>query len=49
MSEQNNIMIRIPTSLKKQLQIIAIQEDTNMTEIILQLIQNYIDEYNTKK
>ena len=42
----DKILINIPTHLKKELQIIAIKQDTNMTEIIIPLIQQYVDNYN---
>ena len=42
MSENNQILIRVPNDMKKELQIIAIKKDTNMTEIILTLIEEYI-------
>lgn len=45
MSEMDKILIRIPTHLKKELQIIAIKENTNMTEIIIPLIENYVEKY----
>ena len=42
MSEKNKILIRVPSEMKKELQIIAIKKGTNMTEIILNLIEEYI-------
>lgn len=49
MNDENTILIRIPTEVKKQLQIIAIQNDTNMSDIIRDLIQNYIKNYEKSK
>ena len=48
MSDIDKITIRVPTELKKELQIIAIQNDTNMSEIIKELLTDYVKEYNSK-
>ena len=42
MTDKTRILIRVPNEIKKELQIIAIKNDTNMTEIILNLIEEYI-------
>lgn len=43
MTEETKILLRLPKSMKKELQIIAIKNETNMTEIILHLISDYIE------
>lgn len=43
MSDIDKITIRVPTKLKKELQIIAIQNDTNMSEIIKELLTDYVN------
>ncbi len=43
MSDIDKITIRVPTELKKELQIIAIQNDTNMSEIIKELLTDYVN------
>jgi len=45
MSDIDKITIRVPTELKKELQIIAIQNDTNMSEIIKDLLTDYVKQY----
>lgn len=35
--------------LKKKLQHIAIDEETNMTEIIIQILEEYVNNYYEKK
>lgn len=43
MNEETKILIRLPKKTKQDLQIIAIKKETNMTEIILNLISEYIE------
>jgi len=43
MSETSQIIIRVPSKTKQDLQIIAIKKHTNMNEIINQLIQDYVN------
>lgn len=43
MSEETKILIRLPKSMKQDLQIIAVKKETNMTSIILELIEQYIN------
>ena len=45
MSDIDKITIRVPTEFKKALQIIAIQKDTNMSEIIKDLLTDYVKKY----
>ena len=44
MSEQSQILIRLPLKTKQQLQIIAIKKNTNMNNILNNLINEYIQE-----
>ena len=43
MNEQSQILIRLPTETKEQLQIIAIKKHTNMNQILTKLINDYIE------
>lgn len=45
MENKDTIMVRVPTQLKKELQIIAIQQDTNMSDIIRPLIEDYVRQH----
>lgn len=40
---KSKIIIELPKSMKQDLQIIAIKKETNMTEILLHLIEDYIE------
>lgn len=44
MSEQSQILIRLPLEKKQQLQIIAIKKNTNMNSILNKLINEYLKE-----
>ena len=44
MSEQSQILIRLPLQKKQQLQIIAIKKNTNMNSILNELINEYLKE-----
>ena len=43
MNEQSQILIRLPSETKQQLQIIAIKKHTNMNQILTHLIEDYIE------
>ena len=43
MNEQSQILIRLPSETKQQLQIIAIKKHTNMNTILNNLIKDYIE------
>ena len=43
------LLINIPAKMKKKLQIIAIQNDTTMTTIVQNLIEDYIKKQKTIK
>ena len=43
MSEETKILIRLPKKMKQDLQIIAVKKETNMNQIIRDLIQTYIE------
>lgn len=42
MENNDTILVRVSSQLKKELQIIAIQKDTNMADIIRPLIEDYV-------
>ena len=44
MSEKAHLSVRIPKSLMKDLKIIAIQQDTNVTELVIPLLVKYVEE-----
>ncbi|WP_458454401.1 ribbon-helix-helix protein, CopG family [Methanobrevibacter sp.] len=37
-----NILVRLPKQLKKEFRIICIQENTNMSDTIRQLVEDYV-------
>lgn len=37
-----NILVRLPQQLKKEFRIICIQENTNMSDTIRQLVEDYV-------
>ena len=41
--EKAHLSVRVPKELMKDLKIIAIQKDTNLTEIVLQLLAEYVE------
>ena len=45
MSERDTIIIRVPSRLKKDLQILAIENESNMNEIIVPLIADYVNQH----
>ena len=42
--EKVHLSVRAPKELMKDLKIIAIQKDTNVTEIVLRLLTEYVEE-----
>ena len=42
--EKVHLSVRVPKELMKDLKIIAIQKETTVTEIILPLIEKYVEE-----
>ena len=49
MSEVDTILVRVPEHLKKKLKIIAVEQDSNMTEIVLKLIENFVNAHEESK
>ena len=45
MSERTHLSIRIDTDLLKDLKIIAIQQDTSVTRIIIDYLEQYVEEH----
>ena len=45
MSERTHLSIRIDKDLLKDLKIIAIQQDTSVTGILLDFIEKYVEEH----
>lgn len=45
MSEKTHMSVRVPRQLLKELKIIAIQEDTTVSRIILDYIEQYVAEH----
>jgi predicted transcriptional regulator len=45
MSERTHLSIRIDKDLLKDLKIIAIQQDTSVTGILLDFIEQYVEEH----
>ena len=43
-TEKTHLSIRIEKDLLKQLKIIAIQQDTSVTQILLDFIEQYVEE-----
>jgi metal-responsive CopG/Arc/MetJ family transcriptional regulator len=48
MVERTQISIRVPKDIVKDLKIIAIKEETTMSSIILDLMEDYITQYKNK-
>lgn len=44
MSDSVKLTINVSKELRKTLKLIAIEEDTTVTNIVLELINNYLDE-----
>jgi len=42
MEDENKILIRVPTKLKKEFQIICLQQDTNMSDVLREYIETYV-------
>lgn len=45
MCEENNIIIRVPNKLKKEFQIICLQQDTTMTDVLKAYIEQYVQQH----
>ena len=45
MSDRDTIIVRVPSRLKKDLQIIAIEDESNMNEILVELIADYVNKH----
>ena len=45
--DKAHLSVRIPKELMKELKIIAIKKDTNVTNLVSELLQQYVD--NLKK
>ena len=45
MNEKTHMTVRVPRELLKELKIIAIQEDTTVSKIILDYIEKYVAEH----
>lgn len=46
---ETTILIRVPKNMKKELQFIALHQDTNISDIIRTLIADYIQQHNQSK
>ena len=44
MTEKAHLSVRIPKELMKELKIIAIEKETNVTEIVIPLLVKYVQE-----
>ena len=44
MSEKAHLSVRIPKDLMKDLKILAIEKETNVTEIVIPLLVKYVEE-----
>ena len=44
MTEKAHLSIRIPKELMKDLKILAIQKETNVTELVVPLLVKYVEE-----
>ena len=49
MSEIVKMTINIDKDLKKQLRMIALDKELTVTEIVGQLVQDYVDDYNKQQ
>ena len=47
MNDKTHMSVRVPRQLLKDLKIIAIKKDTNVTNLVSELLQDYVD--NLKK
>ena len=45
MSEKTTLTIRIQRDLLKEMKIIAIQQDTSVTRIIIDYLEQYVEEH----
>ena len=45
MKDKTHMSVRVPKDLLKELKIIAIQEDTTVTRIVLDYIEQYVAEH----
>ena len=45
MTDENKILIRVPSQLKKDFQIICLQQDTNMSDVLRTYIENYVKKH----
>ena len=48
MSEKTTLTIRIQRDLLKEMKIIAIQQDTSVTRIIIDYLEQYVEEHKKK-
>jgi len=44
MTEKAHLSVRIPKELMKDLKILAIEKETNVTEIVIPLLVKYVEE-----
>lgn len=44
MTEKAHLSVRIPKELMKDLKILAIEKDTNVTELVIPLLVKYVEE-----
>ena len=45
MNDKTHMSVRVPRQLLKDLKIIAIQQDTTVTKIILEYLEEYVKEH----
>jgi len=45
MNDKTHMSVRVPRQLLKELKIIAIQEDTTVSKIVLDYIEQYVAEH----
>lgn len=43
MGNKDTIMVRVPPELKKEFQILCLQNDTNMSDVLRQFIEEYVE------
>lgn len=44
MTEKAHLSVRIPKQLMKELKILAIEQETTVTEIVIPLLEKYVEE-----
>ena len=44
MTEKAHLSVRIPKELMKDLKIIAIKKDTNVTNLVCELLEEYVEQ-----